>query len=392
MILGAGISQVPLILQAKQMGHDVIVISRKGNYPGLALADKVHFVDTTDAAGIVEIAKEEQIDGVCTTGTDVAVRSVGHVADTLGLKGVSVHSAQLCSDKLMMKRAFLQHGVRTAEFSIAHTLEDAVAAFHAIGPPVMFKAVDSGASKGIVRVNTAEEIEYAYAQVKKATKQPYFVVEQYIEGTEFGAQAFVHENKIQFLLPHGDMMFYGDSGVPIGHYVPFEVTPAIVEDIEATLKGCIEALQLTDCAINADFMLRNNQIYVLEIGARAGATCLPELVSTYYGFNYYEQMIKAALGEQPAFTAAQMQACACELMTSPVGGQLVRLENGNPPHSDIIDISFDYAIGDQISAFRVGTDRIGQIIVKGSSAEAALQALEDIKRNLYIETNEMSGG
>ena len=38
MILGAGIYQVPLIKKAKEMGLETLVVSIKGNYPGIALA------------------------------------------------------------------------------------------------------------------------------------------------------------------------------------------------------------------------------------------------------------------------------------------------------------------------------------------------------------------
>ena len=39
MVLGAGIYQVPLIKKAKEMGLHTIVVSPKGPYPGISLAD-----------------------------------------------------------------------------------------------------------------------------------------------------------------------------------------------------------------------------------------------------------------------------------------------------------------------------------------------------------------
>ena len=83
MVLGAGISQLPLIQTAKNMGLHVIVVSRQGNYPGFALADQVYYEDTTNSQKIVEISKHEHIDGICSTGTDVAVKSIGCVVDAL---------------------------------------------------------------------------------------------------------------------------------------------------------------------------------------------------------------------------------------------------------------------------------------------------------------------
>ncbi|MCD8329224.1 MAG: carboxylate--amine ligase, partial [Lachnospiraceae bacterium] len=85
MILGAGIYQLPLIETARQMGLYTIVVSIPGNYPGFAAADKVYYENTVDSEKILEIARAEQIDGILTAGTDVAVVTIGKVCDELGL-------------------------------------------------------------------------------------------------------------------------------------------------------------------------------------------------------------------------------------------------------------------------------------------------------------------
>ncbi|MDQ0090664.1 biotin carboxylase [Paenibacillus anaericanus] len=384
MILGAGISQVPLIKTAKEMGLYVVLLSRQGNYPGFSLADKVYYEDTTNVDKIVEIARIEQIDGICTTGTDVAVKSIGKVVDVLGLSGLSYESSQLSTNKWEMKKAFMEHGVRTSKFIKVENKEEAYRAFEVLSPPLIFKALDSGASRGIVKVVDASQADYAFEEVRKVTKLDYFIAEEFIEGTEFGAQAFVYDNEIQFIMPHGDTMFYGDAGVPIGHYVPYYLSNEVVEDIHNQIEQSTRALCLNNCAINADFILKDQKVYVLEIGGRAGATCLPELVSTFYGFNYYEQMIKAALHMDPVFHKQTSQPCACELLIAEKSGEIVKLENGNESHEDIIQISFDYEIGETISKFKVGTDRIGQIIVKGANLEEVLRRLEKVMENIKV--------
>jgi biotin carboxylase len=383
-ILGASISQVPLIRTAKQMGLRTVVISRQGNYPGFAIADRAYRIDTTDAEAIVEAVKREGAQGICTTGTDVAVRALGRVTDALGLPGVSGVSAELCSDKLRMKEAFMEHGVQTAGYFVVESQHEAEQAFRKLQPPLIFKAVDCGASKGIVRVDRYDQIEYACAVIWNVTKQSYFIVEEFIDGEEFGAQAFVQNGEVQFIMPHGDLMFYGDAGVPIGHYVPYDLPEETLAAIHSTVHQSVRALQLDQCAVNADFIRKGNQVYVLEIGARAGATCLPELVSTYYGFDYYKQMILSAMGESPSFISLRRQPCACELMISGIGGTIVEMDYRGGQDPDVLDVSFDYRRGDTISAFRVGTDRIGQIIVKGDSMDAMRDKLEQVKENIHI--------
>ncbi|WP_106768568.1 ATP-grasp domain-containing protein [Paenibacillus faecalis] len=385
MILGAGISQLPLIKKAKEMGLYVIVVSRQGNYPGFSLADKVYYEDTTNIEKVAEIARFEGIDGICTTGTDVAVKSIGKVVDEIGVSGLNYESAQLSSNKWKMKQAFMEHGVRTAKFVKVRNKEEVYAAFEVLSMPLMFKAVDGGASKGIVKVTDKEQIDDAYDKVRRDTKLDFFIVEEFIEGTEFGAQSYVYNHEIQFIMPHGDMMFYGDAGVPIGHYVPYELPDDVEQDLFNQLKQSILALQLNNCAINADFILKDDKVFVLEIGGRAGATCLPELVSTFYGFDYYEQIIRAALHMNPTFSVESFQPCACELLISDKEGEITKLENGNVSHEDIIQISFDYNVGDRINKFRVGTDRIGQIIVKGESLEEVINRLNKVKGNINVQ-------
>ena len=116
MILGAGIYQVPLIKTAKRLGLYTIVVSIPGNYPGFALADKVYYENTVDDEKILEIAKEEQIDGIITTGTDVCVITIGKVCDAMGLSGLSYEAAQIAVDKMLMKTKYEEYGVRTARF------------------------------------------------------------------------------------------------------------------------------------------------------------------------------------------------------------------------------------------------------------------------------------
>ncbi|WP_020617512.1 ATP-grasp domain-containing protein [Paenibacillus daejeonensis] len=391
MVLGAGISQLPLIQTAKDLGLEVIVISRPGKYPGFRFADRVYDVDTTDLEGVLAIARKEAIDGICTTGTDVAVRAVGVVSDAMGLRGISEAAARLSSNKWEMKQAFSKHGVRTASYVRVSSKEEARAAFLSLNQPVVFKATDSGGSKGIVKVDRLEQTDYAFEQVMQATRQSFFIVEQFLEGIEFGAQAFVYEGNIQFVMPHGDFMFYGDAGVPIGHYVPYVLGDEVLQDIHHQLEASITALGLDNCAINADFMLVGKDVYVLEIGGRAGATCLPELVSTYYGCNYYEHIVLAALGRAPQFNRLGGTPCACELLIHDSNGTLAKQENENVEQEDIIQVNFDYGPGDPVRQFKVGTDRIGQIVVKGNTLEEALKLLQSVKRNIVVETAPLSG-
>ncbi len=392
LILGAGIYQVPLIKVAKKLGIYTIVASIQGNYPGFELADKVYYENTTDHRKILSIARREQVDGIVTAGTDVAVITIGKVCDALGLKGLSAEAAELATDKLLMKQCYEKHGVRSAKFrKVSFDDEHYANIISDLSLPVMFKSVDSSGSRGIVKVNSPSEFDSARNIVLDNTRSDYFIVEEYIEGEEFGAQAFVQDGKLEFILPHGDYVFNGDTGVPIGHFAPYDLDPAIIEDSRQQLIAATRAMQLNNCAINADFILKDGQTYVLELGGRSGATCLAELVSIYYGFDYYEKIIRVAIGEKVDFgvdvnsTEQDGVANASMLLMSDKDGVIKSQTNSNAEHPDIVEIQFDYKPGDPVHAFRVGPHRIGHVITKGKSLDDAVELLHKALDNISIE-------
>ena len=387
LILGAGIYQVPLIKTAKRLGIYTIVASIPGDNPGFELADKVYSENTTDYAKILSIARKEKIDGIITTGTDVAVITIGRVCDTLGLTGLGFKSAEIATDKLLMKSCYEKYGVRTARFrKIAFDDENYADKLRDLEFPVMFKSVDSSGSRGITKVNSADEFEKARDNVLDNTRSNYFLVEEFIDGEEFGAQAFVKDGEVQFILPHGDYVFKGDTGVPVGHFAPYALSPEVEEDARHQLRMAIKAMGLDNCAINADFIMHDGKTYVLEIGGRSGATCLAELVSIYYGYDYYEKILLTALGEEVDFSSPEKEGVpnASMLLMSDKDGVIVSQTNSNPEDPDIVDVQFDYAPGHKVHKFKVGPHRIGHVITKGKSLDDAVALLHKALDNIDI--------
>lgn len=385
-ILGAGIYQVPLIKKAKEMGLYTIVVSIKGNYPGFSFADKVYYEDTTDFETVLKIAKEEKIDGIITTGTDVAVITIGKVCDELGLPGLSFEAAKIASNKLLMKTKYEEFGVRTARFrKVAFNIESVKRETANLNFPLIFKAVDTSGSRGIIRVDSAEEFEDKMAYTKSATKLDYFIVEEFLEGSEFGAQAFILNGKLQFFLPHGDYVFNGDTGVPIGHYAPYEIDNEVIADAKVQLENAAKAMGLDNCAINADFIFANGKTYVIELGGRCGATCLAELVSIYYDYDYYKKMISVALSKEVSFESNSSIPNASKLLISDRDGKIVDQINNNKENPDVYEVCFDYDVGDEVNKFKVGPHRIGHVITKGTTLSQAIATLDRAINNIEIK-------
>ena len=191
MILGASVYQVPLIRATKRMGLYTIVSSIPGNYPGFSDADRVYYINTIDKEAILQVCKEEAIDGICTSGTDVAVATIGYVNEQMKLSGISEAAARKACDKYEMKKAFAAGGVSASKFIKASSLEEAYKAASDIGYPVVVKCVDSSGSRGVNIVNSKDELKAAYEEAVGYSHRDYVLVEEKLSGIEIGVDGIV---------------------------------------------------------------------------------------------------------------------------------------------------------------------------------------------------------
>lgn len=384
MILGAGVYQTPLIKKARELGHEVIVVSIPGNYPGFEYADKIYYKDTRDSDSILKIAKEESIDGITTLGTDVAVRTIGHVCEHLDLVGIKETTGIISTNKKLMKEAFLQYGIRTAKFHTVFSIEDAQKAFDELQTPIVLKVVDRSGSKGIAKVDTKDQIDSAYKYCMENTDKSYIIAEEFINGVKIGAEAAVINKKIAFILPNGDILHKeGKINIPIGHYSPCPIDKNIEYQIEDQINKIISAMNLDNCGINLDLIIKDKQIFVIEAAARAGGSNIADLVSIVYDIDYYKFIIDLALGNAEPIKNKPKFAAACQVLYSQKDGKLKNI-NLKLRDQRVVDFQIDYKAGDYINRFRTGPDRIGHIIVKCNKNENPLELMEEVLHNVKI--------
>lgn len=391
MILGAGVYQLPLIQKAKEMGHHVIVVSPLGNYPGLAFADEVIDLDTRDHIGVLEQAKRIGIDAVLTTGTDVAVPTIGYLVDELGLAGTGYAAAQRSMDKVLMKQCFAEHGIQTAKFSVVEALDELQQCANDMGFPVMVKAVDSSGSRGITQVLTSDALDAAFYDAKAVSKSQKVICEKYLDGYEIGADTFIVGDDVVEIFLHEKYITPPPVSAPIGHSMPLVLPKKIEEKIKILLRKAAASLGLKNTIANADIMIVGHEPYLIEMSARMGGTCIPEVISSYAGFSVYEFMLNVALrGSLNIPVEYSRQANAAFLLYANKSGRLknIFIPETTKTHTGLVELVIDYQVGEAVRAFKVGPDRIGHIIVKANSHDEANALVNDLAESIVFDIEE----
>ena len=390
LIIGAGFGQVPAIKKAKELGLTVIAIDKNPKAIGMSMADFSYEVDILDREGALQIAKKHDINGVMTMQSDLPVPTIGYINDKLGLKGVSCEVAEVCSNKIeTRKRLEIKKSLQPLYRIVANESEAKIACKE-IGLPCVVKAPDSSGSRGITKVNDERQIVQAVNEAFKFSRKKEIIVEEYIKGLEFGAQTFSVDGICKIVLLHSDILSELPYMIPVGHSFPFiglsnEETEIAIEDI----KQAINALGIENGPANVDFILdeKSRRIKILEIGARIGATCLPELVEYHTGIDWVEQTIFNSISEESYLEPTKRVPVTAFIIEADKDGVL---EGYSFPKEYLLDDRLlEYEItaspGEIVNKLRKGTDRIGKVIFKGENIEESIRLCKQFLKEIKLD-------
>lgn len=385
LVNGAGRGHTNLVKTAKSLGYEVIVTGMAG--PCIPLADKVYKdVHPGHPEEVLEVAQKEQIDGAIICCNDMGIQSVGRCNDILHLQGVSEQAAMYSSNKLAMKQRLVECGVRTAKFEHIQNLEELRDAMKKLQMPVIIKATDLQGSRGICIVKDEVNLEESFNEVMALTHKDCCIVEELLEGVEFGAQAFVFNDEILFILPHGDDTFMCKTAVPVGHYMPYFMNETLAADVNKQAINAIHALGLNNCAVNIDFIKKDGFAYIIELTGRGGANGLTDITGRYFGVNYYEMILAAALGGDPCKIFANKQKQPNAALS-----RMIRFDKSgivksiSVPSIPGVDITMFVDVGDEVRAFTNCNDAIGEIFVKAETLEKCNLLVDEAIKSISIQ-------
>ena len=126
------------------------------------------------------------------------------------------------------------------------------------------------------------------------------------------------------------------------------------------------------------------------------ATCITDTVGIYYGIDYYEAIVKVALGmdvtELFEGNHVPHMPSVTRLLSADRTGTVKDIVIPEQLPEGVIDLSFNIARGSQVQPMANGRDRIGQLIVKGDSLEKCYRIQKEILTQIHLEMEPGSEG
>ena len=376
LMLGGSTSQVCAIKKAKEMGHYVIICDYLPDNPGQFVADEFYQVSTTDKDAVLKLAKTLNLDGVVCYASDPAAPTAAYVCEKLGFPTNPYESVMVLSNKDTFREYLREHDfcVPYAEsYTDIDTMKANASKFKF---PVMVKPVDSSGSKGINKIYSADEYDFAFGDAMKYSRCKRLVVEEFIEkkGFQVSGDGFTVNGKLVFRCFGNE--FYSDNGikeyVPLGECWPSVLDKATQDKIHDELQRLITELGMKTGAYNIEVILdKDDNVYILELGARNGGSLIPQITQYATGVDMVEYTIKAALGED----------CSDIHMVEPTGfwsnymvhskktGKLVKVNLDDEIKDNYVEYLTDYKAGGEVFAFENSGHALGTMVFKYDSME-----------------------
>ncbi len=390
LVMPGGLWQVPVVRLAQQMGCFVICADGTANPPCWEVADEFVQVELQNIDALVELGRKWHIDAVLTDQTDFAVPLVAQVARRLGLRGLPVEVANAATNKGLMRQRAAEGNVVQPRFRVCQTVADVRAAIAELGLPLFCKPVDSQSSRGVCVLKTADEtdIKAALARCLDATKTRQAIVEQYIQGTECTAEAFVVGGKAT-LLAISDKTHYADlPGVARTLTYPAAFAGDVMARIEEANARVIGALGIPFGITHAEYLVDDRgQPWLVEIAARGGGTRITtHIVPAVSGFEPVPALLRVLLGRDVIIPPRKNRGAQLRFLRLPPGRvqRFVNLDELQK-RPGIIEIMFNVAPGDVIRPVEDDRSRHGFVIAEGESREEAEARAAAVEKDLQID-------
>ncbi len=366
MILGAGTNQLDLIQTAVRHGCYVVTVDNVPENIGHTVSHQSVNCSTLDRESVLHWARKLKIDGICTASSDIAVPTLGYVASHLGLPGIPLTVADTITDK----RRFRAHQQRCRlshpAFFAGDRFADIRESIQRLAPPLIFKPVDSSGSRGIVRVGKPdpESCLAAFTTARSFSKSGTVCIEEFMEGTEVGGDAFLIDGRIAFC---AITQKYLKGFTPIGHRLPTHISRVDQQRVIRELQSTCDAVGYAEGPLNFDVMVSPSRVTVIEMGARSGGNGIVSLITHAMAFDLHDAVLQQALGKRIVIPVPQgrMLGCGSLIFGAPGDGILKHIASAKAIRDavpEIYEYIVDVAPGDRVYGFTHSGRQIGRAL------------------------------
>ncbi|MBR3458850.1 MAG: ATP-grasp domain-containing protein [Selenomonadaceae bacterium] len=367
-VLGANEPLIPFYRRAKALGYHVIGIAVEEGAVCKEYCDVFYPVSFADKDAVVEICRNEKVDGILSFSLESALPTVTYVAGKLGLVSNSEESIRLTQSKFAQRQALEKAGIPVPKYYLidkATDLDKVRCRF-----PVIVKPVDSGGSQGICKVEAKERLLEAYSYAIRYSRTSRAIVEEFVDGREFSVEYISHHGKHYFLQITDKVTSGPPRFVEKQHHQPADIPPDVWTRIRKMVEENLTALKIENSASHTEIKWNSNdELFIIETGARMGGDFISsDLVRLSTGYDFVDGAIQLAVNKfkKPVFSQSMHSGVYFYSKLAPEVGDIIKHHEKWP---EIVEWEYSE---EPLMEVRSNADRRGYLLYQSSKGKLVL--------------------
>jgi len=300
LLVDTNFSAVPLYKELLALGHEVHVV---GGNPSDCLAKQVKNywqINYADLQALDNLVTKEKFDFVVPGCTD---RSYESCSILFSHKYPGIDNPQ--ANKNLSNKGYFKKWAQNRGLPVARSIE-----YHPaeLRWPLIVKPVDGFSGKGITVLTRPDQqvLIDAISYAKQSSVSKEYLMEDYVDGQLYSHSAFLSKHKIV-----RDFIVREDRTVN-----PFVVdTSHVMQDfsnlIRMKLRNCIESiseeLKLVDGLIHTQFILNNDQFYLIELTRRCPGDLYSQMIEMSTEFAYSRAYVSRFIGLESVISSEYIE-------------------------------------------------------------------------------------
>lgn len=319
--------------------------------------------------------RKVKIVGVYTQGQDFAV-TVAYVAKRLGLPSIGDEVAYRTNNKKAMREAFEKANIPQPKF------------YKIDKYPVVVKATDNCASRGLTIVKNPIDLDDAIRFAKRHSTDGDFIIEEFIDGKEYSVDTVVYKGVVY---PGGisDRVFLDKDEYAIqdGSITPSFLPEETQKRMYWLMQDCANALGVKWGALKGDLIVdANNKVYVLEVTARlSGGFDSQFRKPASFGINLIKATIDLACGKELDFAdlIPKWNKFSQTFTVFPKPGIIKEIQGEEELRRlpGIVGVFVSKRVGDRVE-YKNCADRVIHIIAKGDTYDGLQETIKKAKETI----------
>jgi len=280
LLCDANFCVLPIVKTIIDRGYILSVVGSLLKDPAHKIADYSINIDYSNVEKLYTHIKNSNYDFIIPGCNDRAYLTLSYIAEQLNFTGFDRYETVLTiHHKDKFKKFANSKGYPIPK--IANSIDE----IYKLQFPIIIKPIDSFSGKGVYKAQDINEANIYWKEAKKFSRDGEVIAEEFIEGKLYSHSAFIKNRKII-------IDFFVNEYCTI---YPYQVNSSniatlldkkIKKGIRRWLEQFATDLKLVDGLVHTQFIVKDNNFYLIEVARRCPGDLYSELIKKSSGVDY----------------------------------------------------------------------------------------------------------